>query len=92
MGARLGDLGLAGLLDDAVVPLQGDDGLLDRDRVPDLDGGGQRRARRDGLEQLEARPVGQVERVRRLGLGAHDAGAARDETELEQHVQPLGER
>ena len=79
--AGVGKLRLARLLDDAVVALEGVDGLLDGDRVSDLDRAGQRRAGMDRLEDLEAALVAEVEGVGRLGLGADDARLALDETE-----------
>ncbi len=53
----VGQLLLAGLLDDAVELLQDADGLLEADRVADLDGAGQRLLRLHRLEDLEVAQV-----------------------------------
>ena len=87
----LGQLALARLFDDAVELLERANGLVDRDRVADLDG---RRERRPRLHRLE-RPVRQIRGVERVGglrLRDDDPRALGDEPELEHHLEARGDR
>jgi hypothetical protein len=78
----VGQLGFAGLLDDAVELLQGAHGALVAHRIADLDGARQRLPGLHRLEALEVREVRAVERIGVLRLRHGDARQLLDEAEL----------
>ena len=92
VGARrgLGQLALARLLDDAVKSLQRANRLVDRHRVPDLDGRSQRLF---GLHrpELPVRFVGGIQRVGGFCLRDDDPRPLGDESELQHHVEAGGD-